>query len=208
MSGGPAQFDLVVLVPGRDEQAALEGILDRPAALGIRAVSVVYQRHPDRDPGCFLRAHDFLRSQARRARHALVMFDRQGCGQEGATREDLERTVEGRLAVSGWGDRAAVVVIDPELEVWVWSDSPRVADGLGWRQGELDAWLREQGFLVGEGSKPSRPKEAVQGALSISHKRRSSAIYRELAASVSLHSCTDPAFRKLRDVLVRWFGLP
>jgi hypothetical protein len=30
------------------------------------------------------------------------------------------------LFTSGWENRAAAVVLDPELEIWVWSDSPEV----------------------------------------------------------------------------------
>ena len=201
------QQDLVVLVPGRDDQAALAGILARHEALGIRQVRATFQRHPDRDPGCLLRGHEFLRPQANRFRHALVMFDRAGCGREGRGREELEAEVESRLSTSGWGDRAAVVVINPELEIWVWADSPHVDIELGWqgRDPDLRSWLAQEGFLQADEHKPQRPKEAVEKALRLAGKRRSSAIYRQLAGRVSLQRCEDPAFLKLRDTLRGWF---
>lgn len=203
-----AERDLVILVPGADEQAALEGILARHQALGIHPIWAEFQRHPDRDPGCLLRAHEFLRPQANRFRHALVLFDRNGCGQEDKTREELEHQVESRLSASGWGDRAAVVVIDPELEVWVWSDSPHVEAHLGWegREPDLHAWMVREGFRREGQAKPRQPKEAVERALREARKRRSSAIYQHLAEEVSLTRCEDPAFLKLRETLRSWFG--
>ena len=47
--------------------------------------------------------------------------------------ENLETEAEQRLSSSGWDDRAVAIVLDPELEIWVWSDSPEVDDVLGWR---------------------------------------------------------------------------
>ena len=207
--GEPPEGDLVILVPGRDEQAALEGLVSRPESLGIRPVQAAFQRHPDRDAGCLLWAHEFLRSQLRRFEHALVMLDRVGCGRERLSREELEAEVEGRLSVSGWGDRAAAVVIDPELEAWVWSDSPHVAEHLGWadRQPPLCEWLREQGLLDEGEVKPSDPKEAVERSLRRVRKPRTSAIYKHLATTVGLKRCVDPAFAKLCKVLRRWFAV-
>ena len=130
-----AAKDLVILVPGRDEAKTLAGILSRPNAIGIRPVDYEVQQHPDRDAGCRLRGHEFLRREVRRFAHALVLFDRMGCGDEQTSRVALERAVAAQMAASGWEDRAAAIVIDPELEAWVWSDSPQVARCLGWTFG-------------------------------------------------------------------------
>jgi len=57
------------------------------------------------------------------------------------------------------GERAAAVVPDPELEVWVWVESPELIRVIGWREGDdVKAWVAERG-LAGE-PKPERPKEA------------------------------------------------
>lgn len=200
-------LDLFVLVPGRDERASLSAILHRPESLGIRSLRWRIEQHEARDAGCLLRAHEYLRTALNESAHALVVFDREGCGKERRTREELEREVEARLASSGWGDRAVAVVIDPELEMWVWSDSPHVSGVLGWNDQPtgLRDWLTEQGLLQGGQVKPDRPKEAMERVLGRIHRPRSSRIYGELAQRVSLERCTDPAFMKLRRVLVRWF---
>lgn len=199
--------DLVILVADKNMEFGIRGLLSRGPSLGIRAITSDIYVHPERDPGCLLKAHHFLRPFLEDHDHALVMFDLQGCGREALTRQKLETEVEGNLSRSGWADRAACVVIDPELENWVWSDSPQVDRVLGWkgRNPSLRDWLRQQGHSTDDGDKPNRPKEAVEDALRVVRKPRSSALYRELAESVSLERCLDPAFMKLKELLAKWF---
>ena len=110
---------LVVLAAGKDEQFAIQELVRRPADLGIRPIDFDCFSHPGHDAGVFKRAHEFLRPFLRWD-HALVVFDREGCGHDEKPREVLESEVENRLAVNGWENHARVVVIDPELESWVW----------------------------------------------------------------------------------------
>lgn len=200
-------MDLVILVADKNAEFALRGLLDRTPALGIRPVSYQVFVHPEADPGVLLSGHDFLRGHANRCAHGLVVFDREGCGRERKTRDDIEREVEMRLSQSGWDDRAAAIVIAPELEAWVWSDSPRVDAALAWkgRTPALRTWLIEEGFLTRGLMKPSRPKEAMEAALRIVQRPRSSAIYERLGRSVSVRRCADPAFGKLTCILQAWF---
>ena len=200
-------MDLIVLVPGKDESAALEAMFARREAIGIRPLRYKIERHEERDPGCRLQAPVYLRSAITQFDHAIVMFDREGCGREQMTRVELEKDLESRLATSGWGDRAAAIVIDPELENWIWSDSPRVDDVLGWRgrTPTLRQWLQDQRMLAEGQTKPPRPKEATTAAMKKVMKRRTSDIYTEIASCVSLTRCVDPAFLKLLGVLRGWF---
>jgi hypothetical protein len=200
-------LDLVILVADKNMQAAVNGILSRPEALEIRNIQWRSHVHPERDPGCFLRGHDFLRPMARQYAHCLLMFDHHGCGQEGKTREGLESIVETGLSQSGWRGRGAAIVLDPELEVWVWSDSPEVARCLGWesRQPRLREWLHGEGLWASDTPKPSDPKSATALALREVRKPRSSAIYARLAEKVSYMRCADPAFSKFKETLRNWF---
>jgi hypothetical protein len=93
------------------------------------------------------------------------------------------------------------------LEIWVWSDSPEVPRVLGWPSAppDLSTWLISKGFIHAAGTKPQRPKEAVEAAIRRARKPRSSALYFELASRVSVRRCTDPAFAKLQMVLKNWF---
>ncbi len=112
----------------------------------------------------------------------------------------------GGLASSGWDDRAAVIVVDPELENWVWSDSPEVDQAVGWAElVPLRQWVREQSFDF-QGGKPRRPKEALEAVLRQVQKPRSSELFQRLAQRVGLDRCRDPAFGKLKQCLTSWFG--
>ena len=206
----PYSKDLVVLTADRNAEFALRGALTRPQPLGIRPVLADHFVHPHRDPGCLLEAHNFLRPFIRMYSRALVVMDREGCGRETVPRGELEAQIEEQLSQSGWGDRAAAIVIDPELEIWVWSPSPAVDSVLGWhgRAPALRTWLQEQEFTKEQGTKPMRPKEAMEEALRIVRKSRSSALYRQVAEQVSLARCHDPAFLKLKTMLQGWFPPP
>ncbi len=201
------QGDLVVLVADKNMEFSIKGVLERPEALGIFQISVEIFTHPGRDPGCLNKGDDFLRPFVNKYRYALIMLDRQGCGREKQSREMLEEEIEERLSKSGWNDRAAAIVIDPELEAWLWSDSPEVDSALGWKgkSPSLRTWLKEKEFFKGDSPKPSPPKNAVEEALKKVLKPRSSFIYYQVAKSVSLKRCEDPAFLKLKEKLTQWF---
>jgi hypothetical protein len=206
MSVAPEK-DLVVLAADSQMEFAVKGLLTRGQALGFQQLAVDIHVHPEKDPGCLLRGHDFLRLFYRQYRHAIVMLDREGCGREESSREALESELEQRLSSSGWGDRAAAIVLDPELEAWVWSDSPEVASVLGWtgRTPCLADWLRAQGYFSEGQAKPNRPKVALEHALQLVRKGRSSAIFFELAKRVSVNRCTDTAFLKFKTTMKKWF---
>ncbi len=200
--------DLVVLTPGKDDEHALRGILSRPEAIGIRAISVDYFRHPEHDPGCLNNPELILQSQAQLYQFALILFDREGCGNEVPGKaKDLEKKVEGKLCCAGWENRARCVVIEPELEIWVWSDSPHVDEVLGWKNHDpaLRQWLKTHGWTDDARSKPSRPKEAFEAALREVRMPRSSSLYESLAMKVSFMRCQDSAFSRLCKILMDWF---
>ncbi|HUW62639.1 MAG TPA: hypothetical protein VMZ06_16650 [Candidatus Bathyarchaeia archaeon] len=207
MSVVGGQKDLVVLVADGTMKNALMGILNRPESIGIRTITFQIYPHHRHDPGCLLESHDFLSRLAGQFRHALVVFDKEGCGRESCSRGGLEAEVSLRLSESGWGERAQALVIDPELEAWVWSDSPHVESVLGW-QGQncsLSSWLKDRGYLEHESVKPQKPKEAMKEVLRLVKKPFSSAIHRELAEKVSLERCQDAAFQRLKTLLRQWF---
>lgn len=199
--------DLIVLVANKDMELTVSGLLERPQALAMRTVAFDVYRHPQRDPGCRLRSADFLRSFSRQYANALVMFDREGCGGGEARRQEIESAVEERLGGAGWQGRAAAIVVDPELESWVWSDSPEVARVLGWEAAatSLRTWLENEGIRDRGEPKPRRPKEAMERALRHARRPRSSSLFFELARRVSVRRCTDPAFEKFKHTMQGWF---
>lgn len=200
--------DLVVLVADKNMEFFIRGVLSRHQSLQIRKISYSMLVHPNSDPGCLREAHLILRPLSSRYAYGLVVLDREGCGRESLSREALESEMEQQLIQSGWEDRAAVVVINPELEAWVWNKSPHVDRILGWegRQPDLRTWLNNRGFLKVGQNKPSRPKEAMQLALRKANVARSSSKYQQLAECMTLTRCDDPAFNKMISNLRRWFS--
>lgn len=203
----PLVKDLIVLVADKDQENALYGLLTNPQRLQIRPIIWKIELHIQRDPGVWNDAHTFLRSAARQFRYALVMFDHEGSGQETRALEALQQDLEHRLAINGWDDRAKVIIPKPELEVWVWSPSPKVDECLGWKdkQPDLRSQLRQQGFWPEDTIKPVRPKAAFDWALREVRKSRSSAVFRQLAEQVSLKNCQDATFQRLLSILRAWF---
>jgi hypothetical protein len=199
--------DLIVLTADKDTEFAIRGLLARHLAIDIRQIQYDIFVHPERDPGCQRRSHTLLRPSANRYQHAVVIFDREGSGRDDQSRLELERDVEASLASAGWQDRSSVIVINPELENWVWSDSPHVRTVLGWTDPttDLSAWLQTHNFLLLPNGKPHRPKEAMLATLRAMRKAPSAALFKQLASKVSFNRCTDEAFIKLLSTLRRWF---
>ncbi len=199
-------MDLVVLSADAKMEAALRVILNRHNSVGSRAITADLYAHPEHDPGIFGKAHLFLQPFVGTHRHALVALDREGSGQEHLSADDIQREIQSKLSASGWGQRSAVVVIDPELETWVWANSPHVASALGWRDvHSLHQWLRQHGWLSNASPKPSRPKEAMHAALEFVRKAKSAAVYQQVARQVGFATCADPAFRRMVEMLRGWF---
>ena len=204
---GPTDLDLVVLVADADQQAVLRSLLSsRRQSLGIRDIRSKVDKHPLHDPGC-LDPLPILNSYVTIAScHALVVLDREGCGRE-SDAASIAESVRSRLQTGGWQNRADAIVIDPELESWVWSPSPHVARTLGWKgtSSELRRQLSAAGIWPDDVLKPPRPKEAMEWVLRQNSIRRVAGLYSTLAEKVSLQGCSDPAFEQVRQRLVEWF---
>lgn len=207
MTSTRARSDLIVVVADLDAQNAVQALLNRYRSLQIRAITAQIDRFIKRDAGCLRESHEYLRPFVQQFSFALVIFDRHGCGAENLSRQSLERDVEDRLATNGWKDRAAAIVIDPELEAWVWSDSPQVDRTLGFqnRSPTLRVWLRQENLWAPNAPKPPDPKSALRRVLRHVGKSWSAAVFRQLAERVSIRRCRDPAFLKLKTTLQQWF---
>lgn len=205
---GSGKKDLVVLVADADAFRALRGILARPDDLGIRSIEYEIVYESAHDAACRLRAAEILRDFLGRFDHAVVIFDQHGCSSR-ESRDQIQDRVTQSLRVNGWMDRGQAIVIEPELEAWVWGSTANVARVIGWKQSRLERFLERRGFLASEDSKPSRPKEAfkeaVRGAPRSRRKKVSARLFGELAEQAPLDGCRDPAFRELRETLRTWF---
>ena len=200
-------MDLVVLVPDLDLSGTVRCLLNRPESIGIRPLSFSVSRHLQRDAGCRAGAAERLREFIRDHRYALVIFDKDGSGDPRESRESIRDDVELRLSKNGWENRCRAIVIEPELEAWIWNGSRHVPEVLGW-QGDhagLRDWLAARGLWSSDAPKPSDPKRALKAVLRKTRTPLSAKLYRRLADTVSVRRCADPAFREFRATLQRWF---
>ena len=82
---------------------------------------------------------DRLRGYAHDHAYALVMFDRDGSG-DSSPREDIRTSVDAQLSAAGWPDRSKTIVIDPELEVWMWGFVPTCGALIDFRGHMASLW--------------------------------------------------------------------
>lgn len=202
--------DLVILVADRDMEQAVDKAVRRAQALGIRSIDFEIFLHQYHDNGCRTASLDVLRPLADKYQHALVLFDHEGSGAEHRSLDEVEAHVRNDLEINGWQDRAHVIAIDPELEIWMWSNSPEVDRALGWsgRQPPVRDWLTSKGFEIQSNGKPTRPKEALHRALREVRKQPSPALFAQVAEKASFARCTDRSFLRFCDILRTWFPRP
>jgi len=198
--------NLVVLVPGRDEESGIDALLSRSTALNMRQITYDIFVHPLRDPGVYHDGANFLRPLATQYSYALVFVDHEGSGQETTSPDAISIKIKTDIERNGWPDRVEVIVFDPELENWVWAESHHTALALGWNNyPELKNWLIQNGIWRQNAAKPERPKEALEMSLRMKRIPRSSSIYSEIAQNVNLNICQDQSFSNLKNILQRWF---
>ena len=139
--------DLVILAADKDLEFALRGMLSRPEALGMRTVEEDIFVHPEHDPACVLRGVDFLDNLSGQYRYGLLIFDHEGSGKEATVPQELQESLNAEFVSSTWGNRARAIVLVPELEACIWSDSPHIDEVVGWknRNPRLRSWLIELG---------------------------------------------------------------
>jgi len=197
--------DLILLVPDKNTEFTVRGALSRPEALGIRPVDFQVLVEQGRDGGVRRRGSQVLGGQQARFAHALLLLDHEGSGSDIAPVE-LEAQLDQSLSVM-WGDRAKAIVIDPEVDVWMWGAETHLRSMVDWRFPEdIRPWLVSQSFVFARDGKPARPKEALEAAFRRAQTPRSSARYEEVARRISLTRCKDDAFLRLRAAVVGWFA--
>lgn len=201
------QKDLVVLVADADILQAMKVLLRRSESLGIAPIDFYVFPHHNRDPGCRTQAANYLRPYLNSYRRSLVLFDREGCSSN-FSRTDIQCTVELDLRRNGWEDRSKAIVIDPELETWIWGYH-EIVPALAWRgdYGSLRNWLSERKLWPVSEAKPPDPKKALEAVMKHTGRRRSPRIYEQISKVANFEHCQDAAFNELRSTLQLWFPL-
>lgn len=201
--------DLIVVTADSQIHRTVESLLaHRRQSLGVSDFSVDVVSHPNQDPGCRTDADGVLSARRQTHSKAMVIFDYHGCGEHNLEPENLENSLEEGFVHRGWkSDRVSFVVIEPELEAWLFGASSRhIETARQWsRNQSIRNWLIDQGYLLPGSSKPVDPKAAIEAVLYVQRRPRSAKLFADLARNVSLARCQDRAFLKFRTTLQRWF---
>ena len=199
--------DIFALVADKDMEQVFEGLLAQHEELRIRQIRYNIEVHPNHDPGCRTHAVPLLRPRLNSHQYALVVFDRDGSGGENLSREQLQEDVQKDLGRNGWENRCKVIVIEPELENWVWAPSGKVSEILGWGSDfhALKQWLQARGLWSDHDLKPSDPKRAMEEATRHKKVKRSATLFKRIADISQPQHCQDPAFIEFRETLQDWF---
>ena len=202
----PLKKDLIVLVADKSQEMAIDTLLkNRRRSLGIRGITYDIDRHPQHDPGIYKRGALYLSTFAEQYYWALVVLDAQWEGTPGT--KDIQKKLTQELAEMGWKGRSKVIVIDPELEVWVWSTSPHVATILGIPFEHAKELGRENGWWHEKEPKPCQPKLLLDYVLRQEGKSKSASWFGKLAREVGIANCADASFCELKAVLKEWFPI-
>ena len=206
---------LLFLVADKNMEFALRGFFERDgwyhrvgcARFDFEAKSDIVVASGQNDPGIYSAGDVLLRPFAKKYAHVVVMVDEQWEGSPGA--QAIRERVDQHIKEAGWPQDAGLsLVLVPEVDVWLWSDSPHTPMALGWSSWQaLRSALRTSGWLTADEAKPSRPKQAAEWALKNAPKPRprSSKLYARVTSSVSVARCKDNAVETLLQKLRTWF---
>lgn len=208
MSLRPCQFVLA----DQTIETMVVGFLSRPGAfpsLGCRAFDFdpkidVLVPGGMNDPGLVARARDLARGAHRAAERVVFVLDNDWEGTPGV--DGIRSRIMQDCSTEGWDiDRVCVIVLDPEVEVWIWQESPHVREALGFAPGESLRAAVSSAAWPDDAAKPLRPKEALQQLLRARGKPFSKAIHRKIAEGTTIKRCVDPGLQQLREFLQRQF---
>ncbi len=198
--------DLLLLVADKNMEFAVAGVLRRYEALGIRSVDFEVKVHAERDGGVRTTGAEILTRYAGSFQLSLMMLDLEGSGSKCIDAVELETELDRKLELI-WGDRAKSIVIEPEVDIWLWGSDTALQNVLRWsKQIAIRRWLQNCGFLIDDNGKPIRPKEAFEIVLRECRCPRSSSIYQKITSTISLRNCTDSAFQRLAGKVREWFA--
>lgn len=186
--------------------------------------------HPAHDPGVWTDPHTVLQAERNNFQYALIILDAAWVGAPPAAQ--IVSDIEGLVRTRAYWERPRfeVILIQPELEAWIWQRNPHVAEAFEFSGSDAELWRfleaqalrldndrKKHRFIPADplarlppawpqvAPKPENPKGLVEA---LSHHCRSgpaSGIFNEISSTISVRGCQDLAFLRLRDALRRWF---
>ena len=160
------------------------------------------------DGGIWKHAGTNLRLFTDKYRFAVIVLDADFEPHPGA--DVLQEDIAKAMVEAGWDlERFAVIVIQPELEAWLWAPNLNVAKAFGHAdfdvlRGNLE---RERLWTAGD-PKPHDLKRARDHAARLGGKKTGGPIFKGVFSEISKRACdrcVEPGFIALRAALRKWF---
>jgi hypothetical protein len=232
---------LLILTADNECVATLRGFFERKdfhKSLGcgpIQLAGVTFdvekdiRVHPGHDCGVWSDPQMVLFAERKNYAKALIILDE---AWEGAPKaENLVSDIEKRAQAEGqWErDRFEVVLIQPELEAWIWQRNIHVAEAFEFPGSDGGLWelltvqslaldkrtkkhlfvnldpLNDVAAWPKNEAKPKNPKGVVEAVSAHCQSGPASGVFNEISAKVGVKHCVDGSFHKLRDALRGWF---
>ena len=208
MTAAEDQRDIVFLLADPGMEQVVKGFLSREPHQRLDCGRFEFDPDkdivvaPTRDPGVYGASRGWLQPFERSHRHAVVVIDAAWEDSGSPSAAEIREHITKNLA-DVWRE-CVVIVIEPELEAWLMSVNPHLAETFrcpeNYRQILADAGFWPEGPV-----KPPDPKAALDYLRQRHRARAHNAEFGKLAARMSVRQCQDPAFIQLRDQLRAWF---
>jgi hypothetical protein len=168
----------------------------------------IYRLGGETDGGLRKRAHTNLTLFQHLYRHAVIVLDADFKPSPGA--EALQKEISANMLAAGWSqDAFCVVVIDKELEAWLWAPNINVAKAFGHEDFEAMRRALADKKLWDAGSpKPNDLKAARDLAARLGGRKTGGPLFRGVFSGMSKRACDlcqESGFVTLRSALQRWF---
>lgn len=170
----------------------------------------IYRRGGYTDGGIWKHAHNNLVPFKDDYRYAVIVLDADFEPHPGA--EKLRDDITKNMLGAGWtADSFCVVVIDKELEAWLWAPNVNVAKAFG--HGDFDqmrAALAQKNLWDEGAPKPNDLKAARDLAAKLGGKKTGGPIFRGVFKGISKRACDlcqENGFIAMRTALKTWFPL-
>lgn len=195
--------DLLVLTADKNALFLIESFLERINSGNVFTYKVI--SHPGHDCGVIKKAAEFVRPFINEYNYLITIFDYEGCG-DNATIMNIENKVITLLSQNGWQDKNDCLVIDPEIDLWVWVNECYLRKISNWTSSQsIYDFLKQNGFSFNSQNKPDRPKEAFEFLLRKQQIPRSSSLYKSLAKIANYKKCTEKSFNKFYSIVSERF---
>jgi hypothetical protein len=173
-----------------------------------RSENDLYRVPGHTDPGIWKHAGENLRPFRDQYRYAVIILDADFDPYPGA--EVLRADISADMIKAGWApERFAVIVIEPELEAWLWAPNQNVATAFGHDSfDQLRGRLERENLWTPGQPKPNDLKRARDRAARLGGKKTGGPIFKGVFSEISnraCNHCVEPGFVAMRAALQGWF---